>query len=298
MTVLLPAGIQGTHYIVLNCGSAAPVTITPDGTELLFGVNANVMLTSQEYVHIHYDAVEGWRGMSGQPVLETSSPSFTAVTAGTVTGTSDLIGTIKTTSPQVIAAGAAGLQIRDDSGNNGINIADGGAITLVGGSKVEKHVTISAGSLRLATNPPAEAHIGTFALLTFSHLSTMGACFNFHMPPDWEVGTDVSISLYWFPSSTNAGIVAWEFDWEAVALGETAASGSTHVDIHDTVASSYSEGDLLETPLGVIAGGSLAVDDTVGISLTRDHNDAEDNIGGNAQLLHAKIKYTADKLGG
>jgi hypothetical protein len=57
----LPAGVQGTHIKIINCG-INDVTVDPNGTEQLFGAGAGVAstLATGENIDIHYDAIEGW----------------------------------------------------------------------------------------------------------------------------------------------------------------------------------------------------------------------------------------------
>ena len=61
ITVNLPAGIDGTHYKVINCGEY-DVTVDPNGTENFFGAGAGVasVISTGENVDVHYDDVEGW----------------------------------------------------------------------------------------------------------------------------------------------------------------------------------------------------------------------------------------------
>ncbi len=59
----LPAGIEGTHYKLINCGSSGnDLTVDPDGTEELYGAGAGVAstLADGEVIDIHYNATEGW----------------------------------------------------------------------------------------------------------------------------------------------------------------------------------------------------------------------------------------------
>ena len=61
ITVNLPAGVNGTVYKIVNCGSAGnAVTITPNGTEKLFGSNTSEILYDGETIEISYETTEGW----------------------------------------------------------------------------------------------------------------------------------------------------------------------------------------------------------------------------------------------
>lgn len=61
ITVNLPAGTRGRYLRLTNTGSAGNnVTVTPSGTELLFGVNANYLLTDGETIEIFWIVTENW----------------------------------------------------------------------------------------------------------------------------------------------------------------------------------------------------------------------------------------------
>lgn len=60
-TINLPAGIEGTYYRIVNTGSSGNnLTITPNGLELLLGVNASFNLADGESLIIVYHPTEGW----------------------------------------------------------------------------------------------------------------------------------------------------------------------------------------------------------------------------------------------
>ena len=61
ITVLLPTGTAGRVLEVINCGSSKNrVTITPNGAELLFGVNNSEYAYDAESIVMAYDTIEGW----------------------------------------------------------------------------------------------------------------------------------------------------------------------------------------------------------------------------------------------
>jgi len=162
---------------------------------------------------------------------------------------------------------------------------------------VKKYMNIPAGSFRLGASAPDAGTEGTFATLLFSNAVTEEAYYNLHVPVDWEVGTDFELSVYWSPTSGATGTVAWEFDWESLASNsnETLGTNTFHADIHD-----YAEGldnELLETTYGIISGTCVSLDDTIGVRLYRDHDDATDDYGADAALIHLEIEYTSDKIG-
>lgn len=61
INIILPVGTNGAEYRVLNTGrSGNAVTITPDGTELLFGENNSFPLYDAEVVDICFEETQGW----------------------------------------------------------------------------------------------------------------------------------------------------------------------------------------------------------------------------------------------
>lgn len=60
-TVTLPAGIQGQLFRIINSGdSGNDLTLTPDGTEHLIGVNSSFTIPDGNSLTINYDTTDGW----------------------------------------------------------------------------------------------------------------------------------------------------------------------------------------------------------------------------------------------
>lgn len=61
ITINLLAGVSGATYRIHNIGEAGnAVTITPDGLDLLFGVNSSEVLYDTEVVIITFNDITGW----------------------------------------------------------------------------------------------------------------------------------------------------------------------------------------------------------------------------------------------
>jgi hypothetical protein len=59
-TVTLPAGVEGTHYKIINVGTAGnDLTIDGNGTETVIG-ELTQDLSDGEILDLHYNANEGW----------------------------------------------------------------------------------------------------------------------------------------------------------------------------------------------------------------------------------------------
>ena len=62
VTLNLPAGVDGTNYRIENCGSSKnKVTVVPNGTELLRGVNEGKTMSDGSIVILTYNSTQGWR---------------------------------------------------------------------------------------------------------------------------------------------------------------------------------------------------------------------------------------------
>jgi hypothetical protein len=59
-TLDLPAGVEGKHYKIINCGSSSnDLTVDGDGGETVYGETTQILYDG-EVVDLHYNAVEGW----------------------------------------------------------------------------------------------------------------------------------------------------------------------------------------------------------------------------------------------
>jgi hypothetical protein len=57
----LPPGIANTAYKIVNTGTSGNIlTVTPDGSEELLGVNSSWNLSDGESLEISYEATDGW----------------------------------------------------------------------------------------------------------------------------------------------------------------------------------------------------------------------------------------------
>ncbi len=60
-TATLPAGVEGATHKIINSGSSSNnLTIAPNGSEHLLGINSNFVLADAETLDITYSGVDGW----------------------------------------------------------------------------------------------------------------------------------------------------------------------------------------------------------------------------------------------
>ena len=91
ITVTLPAGSAGDIVAVSDYASTAQtntITITPNGTDKINGVNASYYISTQglAVTLVYVDATKGWKSVTGSDAVATGAvPAFVTATGGTVT---------------------------------------------------------------------------------------------------------------------------------------------------------------------------------------------------------------------
>jgi len=60
ITFNLPAGVEGTHYKIINCGSSGnDITVDGNGAEEIYGELTQTLLDG-DVLDLHYSSVHGW----------------------------------------------------------------------------------------------------------------------------------------------------------------------------------------------------------------------------------------------
>ena len=60
ITIILPAGVEGTHYRISNVGTSGnDVTIDANGSETVYG-SLTQTLSDGEVLNLYFNSVEGW----------------------------------------------------------------------------------------------------------------------------------------------------------------------------------------------------------------------------------------------
>lgn len=185
-------------------------------------------------------------------------------------------------------------------GTNYAELKNDGELELHGTARVTRHVSVdAAGFTKVAGgSPPLDAGQGTFGVLLFDAAGTEEAFYNFHMPHDWDPGTNITVFLFWSPTEdTDAKHVQWELDWETrqAENDEVIGAGSTNIELHDVTQGTAWE--VLKTPEGTISGAALAVDEVVGMKVSRLIEAGDTYDGQDAALIHLEIEYIKDQLG-
>lgn len=209
----------------------------------------------------------------------------------------DTDGVIETTSGDLNIKPAASTTLGDGGTTNYANFATDGELTLVGTARVIKEIVIPMEAVFPGPVAPTATIIGNFVVRQFSQAVTQSVFAVFHVPKDWASGTNILIHVHWAPINGNAGDVVWDIDYKSIASdnNEVLSGAGTALTVTDSTQTLQDE--LLESSDMTISGAGLALEDTIGITVSRDTGDAADTYASAASLVLVEIKYTADKLG-
>lgn len=189
-------------------------------------------------------------------------------------------------------------QFGDGGTTHYAQFAADGELTLFGTARVKQEIVLSATAARVGATAPTAAFINNFAVFQFSNTPPAESIyFTFHVPKDWASGTDITLHIHWAPTDGNAGNVVWDIDYKLVAdeANEVISGAGTNATVTD--ATQTLQDEMLESPNFTIAAAGIALEDTIGLKVTRDTGDAADTYGAAASLVIVEIEYTSDRLG-
>jgi hypothetical protein len=175
--------------------------------------------------------------------------------------------------------------------------SDNGTQTMVGNARDKKHVIIPVSAATLGAAAPTPTVYGNYATLVFSWAVKQSAYVVFHTPDDWAVGTDMNIHAHWAPVTAAAGDVVWDIDYTATASEANEQIQVAGINLTVTDSTQLLIGELLQTDDMTISQANIAVNDAIGVCISRDTTDAADTYGAGVALVYLEITYTADKLG-
>lgn len=152
--------------------------------------------------------------------------------------------------------------------------------------------------LGFATDPDPEA---TSGLLLFDSASTETLWGVAQLPHAWKEGTTIKPHVHWAKTTSAAGDVYWQLEYETVANGAVAAMDyGTAIGSAAPVAGTP-DGDTanecLITALGDIAMTGLEVSCLVFWKLSRVHDNAADDYAADARLIELDFHYEVSSLG-
>ncbi len=175
-----------------------------------------------------------------------------------------------------------------------------GVMTMEGGARVIGSISVDNANLGKGANAPTQVIVGNYNVWEYDIGDD--TVFTFHIPHEWDDGTDIDIHFDWQVDeayATNGAEVNWQIVWISTSHDETEAidgGGATLStgDINIPATARFLRSDIITLP-----GGGLADEDQVGITLTRitvvDGNDT--NAANDAGLVDIHIEYIKDKPG-
>ena len=161
-----------------------------------------------------------------------------------------------------------------------------------------KHIFLKVDDIKLGSPAPTQAVIGNFSVLQFDGNTILDEVFaKFHVPEDYESGTDMSLHIHWSPTDTNTGGVIWNIKYASIEpeFDELLSSVGTSLSVRDLAQETADE--LLESDAMTIVAANITADDCMGIKIWRDPTDGDDTYESPASLIEIGIDYTARQSG-
>ena len=150
----------------------------------------------------------------------------------------------------------------------------------------------------LVSDPDVETSTG---LLLFDAASTEMIAGVAQLPHTWNEASTIRPHVHWQKTTSAAGDVLWQIDYEVVNNGDVAPMAYGEQLQAASVASGTPDNDtaneLLITPLGDVAMTSKTLSCIVFWKLSRIGGDAADTYGADARLLEFDIHYEIDSFG-
>jgi hypothetical protein len=115
------------------------------------------------------------------------------------------------------------------------------------------------------------------------------------LPADWDMNPLVTPTIFWCPSDTNTGNVAWIVRITSIASGEAMNSALESTSGSLTSAASGTQYALTTKNMGLMAAGTGTVSALLRILVYRFASDASDTYNAHdALFLGLMLEYTAD----
>ena len=174
-------------------------------------------------------------------------------------------------------------------------IGTDGQLSLIGDARVVKSIAIENADLGKGSSAPSQVIVGHYDVWEFGLGPDDDAVFTFHMPHDWEVGTDVILNVDWQINETG-DTIQWRIAYKGTPhdSSEAITGAGTTLNSGDILIPGTVR--FLTQTAFTLSAANLAANDQVGVTLTRV---AAGGVAPNNEpgVTDIHIEYTANKLG-
>lgn len=183
--------------------------------------------------------------------------------------------------------------IKESTTGAGITLSD--EVILADTAKVIKSIPIDNANLGKGATKATEVIIGNYNAWAFG--INDDSVFTFHIPHDWEFGTDVIINIDWYIDELAGDEIKWQITYSATPHDSTEVvdSAGTTIDTGDIVIPTTPK-FLTQNSL-TIPAAALAIGDQVGVTLKRIAITGGTNPTNEPGVIDVHIEYTVDKFG-
>ena len=153
----------------------------------------------------------------------------------------------------------------------------------------------------LANEPPAAAYAtvdtrNAHLVLDFDAGASESAVFSGVMPRNYA-GGGITLSLHWMASSATANDVRWDAAFERIAANDLDTDADSFAAVQSaTGTANGTSGKVTVTTIGFTDGAqmdSVAAGESFRLKITRDHDHADDDMTGDAELIAVEMRETA-----
>lgn len=195
-----------------------------------------------------------------------------------------------------IDGGSVGVAIGDHVGGNFLEVRPDGETVFHGTARFYWHEHGAATLLKKGATPPADGLVGIMPTLDFSHLRTESAYYEIDVPFGMQIASDVEANIDWCHTLGHQPDtrVRWEMEYAPVSAGGSVAA--TPIVIGRTSLPNMLGGFMCRCTLAPDLVG-LTAHAAVGIRVYRKHDHADDQLAGDARMIHVHFHYLMQKLG-
>ena len=155
-----------------------------------------------------------------------------------------------------------------------------------------------------ALNPPGQASDPDLETTTgfylFAAAGTELLYIAAQMPHAWKEGTTIQPHVHWSKTTSAAGDVVWQLEYEIVPIAGTFAGSYTAISSSTPISptpDNDTAGEHLITKLGDVSMTNQTLSCMIAMKLSRLGGDAADTYGADARLFEFDIHYQVDTFG-